>query len=150
MAILGLILGFFQALFPEGIKFLQDKRDKQHELEVMQLQMKMAAEGATAHLDEIRTTAFADEAKALQESYRMELQYSGKYSAAVRPTVTYLAMAVYIFQKVLLVLSVLYQPLPWLQGTPFAQVATIIWSEFDQTLLGWIMGFWFGSRQVKK
>lgn len=150
MVIAGLIIGFLQALVPEGMKLWQDKRDKAHELKVMELQMQQAAAGRADHLEEIRVSAQAEESRALQKSYQLELKYSGKYAASVRPTITYVAMAVYAIQKVLLILNVLYFPLPWLQDAGLAQVATVLWTEFDQTLLSWIMGFWFGSRQIKK
>lgn len=152
-AIIGAVIGFFQALVPDVIKLTQDKRDKAHELEMVKLQIQAQKDGATSHLEEIRTTSQAAESDALQKSYRSELKYSGKYSAGVRPTITYMAMGLYLLQKILLVYAIIFMPtLPWLVGTDtkMAQVAVVVWTSFDETLMSWIIGFWFGSRQVKK
>lgn len=150
-AVLAAVVGFFQAMAPEFLKFQQDKRDKTHELAVMKLQMEMQEKGINSHLDEVRITSQQLESKALQESYRAELKYSGKYSAGVRPTVTYMAMGLYLFQKVVLILAVTFsEKLPWLpENTQLVQIAAVIWTAFDETLLSWIIGFWFGSRQVQ-
>lgn len=149
--IIGAVLGFFQALIPDAMKLIQDKRDKAHELEMVKLQQKAQSEGIASHLEEVRVTAQAQEAVALQQSFRAELKYSGKYSASVRPTITYMAMTLYLVQKVLLIIHVLYAPiLPWQTGVQLADIAVVVWTAFDETLLSWIIGFWFGSRQLKK
>lgn len=149
-ALLGAVLGFFQSLAPEALKLFQDKRDKAHELAIMQLQMTMQEKGIDSHLDEVRVTAQQMESVALQNSYRAELKYSGKYSASVRPTVTYMAMGMYVIQKSLLICAIIFAPsLPWLpREAQLVQVATVVWTAFDETLMAWIIGFWFGSRQL--
>lgn len=150
-AVIGAVIGFFQAIVPDVMKLEQDKRDKSHELAIMQFQLDMKQKGLDSHLEEISVTSQQLESTALQESYRTELQYSGKYSASVRPTVTYMAMILYIFQKALLVCSIIFSPqLPWLpQNAQLSEVAVVVWTAFDETLLSWIIGFWFGSRQAK-
>lgn len=150
-ALIGGVIGFFQSMAPDLLKFQQDKHDKAHELAVMKLQMENASAGRSDQLEEIRITSQQLESKALQESYRAELKYSGKYSATVRPTVTYMAMGLYVLQKILLVCSIIFAPqLPWLpQSDHLAGVALVVWTAFDETLLSWIIGFWFGSRQIK-
>lgn len=150
-AVIAAVVGFFQAMAPEFLKFQQDKRDKEHELAVMKMQMENAAAGRSDHLEEVRITAQQVEAVALQKSYQAELKYSGKYSASVRPTVTYMAMGLYVAQKTLLVCAIVFAPrLPWLeQGANLQAIAVVVWTAFDETLLSWIIGFWFGSRQLK-
>ncbi|MDX2074716.1 MAG: hypothetical protein SFX19_10210 [Alphaproteobacteria bacterium] len=151
-AIIGAVIGFLQSLAPEALKFFQDTKDKKHELEIMRLQMEMQQKGIDSHLAEIQVQGQQAESVALQNSYRAELKYSGKYSASVRPTVTYMAMGLYVLQKILLVTAVIFAPsLPWLpRDAQLLQVAAVVWTSFDETLLGWIVGFWFGSRQIKK
>ena len=150
-ALLGGLIGFLQSLAPELLKFQQDKRDKEHEITLMKLQMENAAAGRSDHMEEVRITNQQFESKALQESYRAELKYSGKYSATVRPTVTYMAMGLYLVQKVLLIYAILFAPeLPWAaQNAQLVQLAAVVWTAFDETMLAWIIGFWFGSRQIK-
>lgn len=152
MVILGLVLGAIQAIAPEAIKYFQDSKDKKHELEIMQLQMQMQKDGMNGRLEEIKINAQQAEVAALQSSYRAELKYSGKYSASVRPTVTYMAMSLYLIQKLLLICAVIFSPtLPWLSQTQqLSSVAMVVWTAFDETLLGWIIVFWFGSRSLKK
>ena len=117
-AIIGGLIGFLQSLAPELLKFQQDRRDKAHELAIMQLQLQAQKDGYNAQLEEIRVQGQSAEAVAIQSSYRSELKYAGKYSATVRPTVTYMAMTLYVLQKVLLICSILFAPtLPWLSHT---------------------------------
>lgn len=149
-AILGGLFGLIQSLLPEGLKYLQDRRDKAHELQIMKLQMDMQAKGASDHLDEIRIGAQQAEVAALQASYRAEIKYSGKYSASVRPTVTYLAVGLYVLQKVLLIASVLFFPLPWHQKAELTSIAIVVWTAFDETILSYIVVFWFGDRQLQR
>lgn len=151
LALLGAVFGFFQSMAPEGLKFLQDKRDKAHELAIMDKQISMQEKGIDSHLQEVHVQAQSVEATAVQKSYQQELKYSGKYSASVRPTVTYMAMGLYLFQKILLVCAVIFAPtLPWVEGaSKLSDIAVVLWTAFDEMLLGWIVGFWFGSRSVK-
>lgn len=150
-AIIGAVIGFFQAMAPEFLKFQQDKRDKAHELDVMKLQMQMQQQSTDSHFQEIQLQGQQVEAVEIQKSYQSELEYSGKLSASVRPNVTYMAMGIYILQKALLVWAIIfYSNLPWLDNNArLVQSAAVIWTAFDETMLSWIIGFWFGSRQIK-
>lgn len=149
LALLGSFLGFLGALVPEALKLFQDGRDKKHELEIMRMQMAMQEKGISSRLEEITTQGYATEAVALQQSYRAELKYLGRYSASVRPTITYMLTAIYMIQKVATVYALFASPLPWQQGASLVTAALALWTAFDEMLLGTVLGFWFGSRQLK-
>lgn len=153
LALLGALFGFLQSLAPKGIELFQDAKDKKHELEIMQLQMAMQEKGISSKLEETRSANQMSEVVALQQSYMAELKAAGrqasKYSASVRPTVTYLAMGLYVVQKLLLVASVLFFPLPWITEAPLGQIANIIWTDFDEVLMSSIISFWFSSRALE-
>lgn len=152
LAFFAAIFGFVQSLAPDLLKFAQDKRDKVHELAILQLQLQQQKDGYNAKLDEISVNAKSVETAALQQSYRAEIKYSGKYAASVRPTITYMAMGLYVAQKLILIGAIIFAPdLPWLSGMAIAsQMAIIIWTPFDEMILSWIVAFWFGSRQAAK
>lgn len=140
-------LSFLGSFIPDGLKLLQDKRDKAHELAVMQLQMSMQEKGINAKFDEVAEQSYASQVVAIQESYRREIELSGKwmiaYSASVRPTVTYMMFLLYAAVKVAAVYTALAVNTTWLLAI------LAIWTPFDEALLGAVFGFWFGSR-VKK
>jgi len=137
-------LSFLGSFIPDGLKLLQDKRDKEHELAVMNLQMTMQEKGINAKFDEVAEQSYATQMNAIQESYRKELELSGKimsiYSASVRPTITYLMFSLYAAVKIAAICVALASNTTWVLPI------LAIWTVFDEALLGAVFGFWFGSR----
>lgn len=150
LAFLGALLGFLGSLAPEGLKLVQDKRDKEHELAMMQLQIQAQKDGVVAKIEEVQTSAFAQEMVAIQESYQKELQYSGKFAASVRPTITYLLTIMYLFQKSCVLYVLINSPFPWQHASSWVEAALLTWTAFDELLLSSVVGFWFGGRLFSK
>ncbi len=155
-ALIGPLVGLLGAFVPEFFKTSQDKRDKAHELAIMELQLKQQAQGAQQKLEEVQTVAIAQEAVALQESYRAELPYSGRLAASVRPVVTYLFVFEYMAIKIALLCAVLgsMSTLPWNAEASFwaalEKAIPLVWGEADMGLFGGIVAFWFSGRAIAK
>ena len=150
---------------PKLLEFFQNKADQAHELRLAQLQnerdLAMAAQGFAAQqrIEEIRTeqvsletdarmteAALAHDEKVLEKAS----QWVASYVGTVRPTVTYIFvlelvainafMAWYIWNHPNLITSI----------DDIVKYADLIFSESELSMLGSIIGFWFGSRQWAK
>lgn len=152
ITLLGSLLGFISSLVPEGMKMIQDKSDKSHEVTLLKLQMEAQKEGHTQKLEEIQLNVDATEIAALQSSYRTELKYTGWYAASVRPTVTYMIMLLFMTIEICAVLSLMYpiSDLPWHAPVPLYQALPQIWGEEEQALFAAIISFWFGDRTIRR
>ena len=150
---------------PKLLEFFQNKADQAHELRLAQLQnerdLAMAAQGFAAQqrIEEIRTeqvsletdarmteAALAHDEKVLEKAS----QWVASYVGTVRPTVTYIFvlelvainafMAWYIWNHPDLITSI----------DDIIKYSDLIFSESELSMLGSIIGFWFGSRQWAK
>ena len=143
LSILASLLGFGGSLFPQILKFFQDKRDKEHELKVMEMQMQMQTAGHTQRLEEINVQGDIEESRALYQSAQPVL--SGVHwvdalisfmTSSVRPVITYAFFGLYTWVKVA-------------QYTKVQDVA-LIWSPEDMAIFCTIVSFWFGQRAMQK
>jgi hypothetical protein len=150
---------------PKLLEFFQNKADQAHELKLAQIQtereLQLAAAGFAAQqrMEEIRTeqvametdarmteAALAHDQKIMDKASTWVVNYTG----TVRPTVTYLFvfeliainafMAWYIWNHPGLITSI----------DDIIKYSDLIFSESELSMLGSIIGFWFGSRQWGK
>ena len=150
---------------PKLLEFFQNKADQAHELRLAQVQtereLQLAAAGfaAQARMEEIRTeqvametdarmteAALAHDQKIMDKASKWVVNYTG----TVRPTVTYLFvfeliainafMAWYIWNHPNLITSI----------DDIVRYSDLIFSSDEMSMLGAIIGFWFGSRQWGK
>jgi hypothetical protein len=131
------LLGFLGGLAPELIKFLKDKQDKKHELNVMDKQAAIQSQLHTERLEEINIQGDISEAVALYKSaetkltgYKLLDGLIELYNSGVRPTITYLVIALYASEKL--------------------DLTKYDYTEFDQSTLMLILGYWFGQRSAQK
>lgn len=143
LSLIGAILGFGGSIIPQIFKFLQDKRDKEHELKILQLQMQAQAQGHMQRLEEIRAMADIEESKALYQSAQVTL--SGVkwvdavitfLTSSVRPVITYSFFIVYA----------------WVKVAMYGVEKDIlkVWSDEDMAIFCTIISFWFGQRAMQK
>lgn len=157
----GILLGGL----PKLLDYFQSKADHKHELELARVQTErekeLAALGfaAQAKVEEIRSDQIAMQTEAAmvqgaQEHDKKVLEKASKwvanYIGTVRPTVTYLFviellainafMAYYLFMHPELIKSI----------DDVIKYSDIIFSSDEMSMLGGIIGFWFGSRGFKK
>jgi hypothetical protein len=150
---------------PKLLEYFQNKADQKHELALAAVQtereLALAAAGFAAQVkvEEIRTeqvametdakmteAALAHDAKVLEKA----ASWVSSYVGTVRPTVTYIFvlelvainafMAWYLYNHPGLITSI----------DDVIRYSDIIFSSDEMTMLGGIIGFWFGSRGWSK
>lgn len=150
LAILGAIIGLFGSLLPEWLKFLNNKEDHKHEIEMGKLQMETVKLQGEIKLAELNATADVEEVKALYASAKPER--SGVrlldgimlfYNSSVRPTITYAFMFTYMMVKYATFMSYTQAGYSWQQSVQ------AIWNGEDFAVFSTILGYWFGGRMMK-
>ncbi len=151
IAILGAVLGFASSIVPNVLKIYQDKKDKEHELKLLELQMQAQAQGHVERLEEINAEADIRESEAIYK-YAQPLQQFPQTGtkwvdalaailivsanfliSTVRPIVTYSITGLYAAMK--------FQMVRLNQGNILTT-----WTEVDATIFMTVLGHWFGSR----
>jgi hypothetical protein len=157
---------------PSLLKYFQDKADQKHELALAQVQtdreLKLAAAGfaAQTRVEEIRTEQVAMQTQAqmaeaeagmvrgAQDHDKAVLAkastWVASYVGTVRPTVTYIFVAELVAINAFLCFYLWSNP--GLIGgiDDVLKYADIIFSADEMSMLGAIIGFWFGSRGWSK
>ena len=147
LTLLGSLLGFLSSLVPWVLKFLKEKEDRTHELEILDRQVEVLKLQHSHRLEEIRGLGEVTELKALYRYPRViGVKWVDALSGSVRPILTYAFFALYGVVKVVQVFHVgqLVET-----GGGLAIIATI-WHEEDQALFAAVMSFWFGQRAMGK
>ena len=70
ITILASIAGFIGSIIPECLKFLQDKNDKKHEIEILKIQMQIKDKQHNNRLDEIIHFSDLAETKFFSNTYK--------------------------------------------------------------------------------
>lgn len=130
---------------PDALKYFQDKRDKEHELAIMQMQMQQAAQGQAARLEEINAQADIAEMYAVGARVgEAETRWVKDFNAIIRP---FLAMAFFL----------LYASVKFIQiytftdtGLPWQSIAAVVWNIEDQAIFSSVIGFYFGGRLMSR
>jgi len=139
IALLGSLAGFTSAFIPELFNFLKDRKDKEHELKLIGLQIEAMKSGQHSRLEEIYVRAEAQENQYLYSHAKPTgIKWVDSLSALVRPTITYSFFLLYIVLKLLIFFSST-------QG-----ICIPIWTDEDQAIFCAVIGFWFGARAFGK
>jgi hypothetical protein len=137
LTIISAVIGFIGGLAPEVIKFFNAKGDRKHELDIMDRQIEMQKQGAMQRLEEINVQSDVAESIALYKS--AETKITGykwldglieAYNSGVRPSITYAVLLFYGLHKF--------------------EITTREFTEFDQSTLMLVLGYWFGQRAAIK
>ena len=157
----GILLGGL----PKLLDYFQSKQDQKHELALAKAQsereLALAAQGfaAQAKVEEIRSDQIAMQTEAAMTQAALDhdkqvLEKASKwianYIGTARPTVTYLFvlellaingfLAYYLWSHPELIKSI----------DDVVKYSELIFSSDEMSMLGGIIGFWFGSRGFKK
>ncbi|WP_250311727.1 hypothetical protein [Rickettsia endosymbiont of Oedothorax gibbosus] len=140
IAILSAFMGFFSSFIPEILHFLKDKKDKEHELKLIDLQLKALKTGHSARLEEIQIKADNDESKYLYQYAGMQIASNSNngnwfdfLATSVRPMITYIFFLLYVALKLAIFIK-------------FGGSVDTLWSSEDQGIFCAVIGFWFGHR----
>ena len=150
---------------PKLLEFFQNKADKKHELALAEMQMvrekEMMAMGfaAQAKVEEIRADQIAmqTDAEMTKAAYEHDAKvlekaagWASTYVATVRPTITYLFVLELIAINLYLTYYLFAHPTLVTTVDDVIKYSEIIFSPDEMSMLGGIIGFWFGSRNWNK
>jgi len=141
LAIIGSLVGFFSGLIPEVLNFVKDRKDKDHEVRLLNLQIEASKIGHNGKLEELQIKADNDEIKSLYNysNKPSKVLWVEALSSSVRPVLTYAFFLLYAAVKVIAILH-----------AGEAAAAESIWTEEDQGIFFAVIGFWFGHRAFSK
>lgn len=143
ITLLASLAGFISSLIPELLKYFVDKSDKNHEVLLLEYQMRLHKLKFNNRLEEVASLGSAEEAKALYRTYRTGVYWVDALNGTVRPVLAYAFFGIYSFIKVLqykLIAS----------SMNMTDIITILWNGDDQAIFAGIISFYFGQRAITK
>lgn len=155
LTIIGSLIGFLGSFAPKLLQMWQDKKDKAHELAVMQLQIQSQEKLGAQKLEEVRVGAESEEMKSLYQSAKIvpsDLVWKWVNSilvlldGSVRPVLTFAYFALYGLIKYTQAASVS----AFYSNISFATALAKTWTEEDQAIFATIISFWFSGRMLQK
>lgn len=165
LSLISTLGGLLLSMFPKLLELFQSKNDQKHEAELARIQtereLALAAAGfaAQAKVEELRTDQVSIQADAAmtQAAYQHEAKVLEKaapwvstFVGTVRPVITYLFVLELVFINAGLGYYVWCHP-EMIKGVDdLIKIGNEIFSEDEMAMLGGIIGYWFGSRGVKK
>ncbi len=149
-----LIAGGAVRLLPEALKLIAARRDADHEYRMTELQLRIDQARAGQALDMVHAQgAVAGDAAELQawaEALKGQgaptgVQWADAVSATVRPVLTYWwCLVLYTGHKAVLIGVGLSERLG------LAQLAPVVLTDFDCSVVASIIGFWFTDRALRR
>ncbi len=166
LSLISTLGGLLVSGLPKLLEFFQNKADQSHEIALARLQnevqLQMAAQGFAAQqrIEEIRTdqVAMQSEAQMTEAALKHDekvmekaSQWAVNYVATVRPTVTYIFVIELVLVNIGLAWFLLFKEgLGALTVDDFIRASDLIFSSEELSMLGAIIGYWFGSRGWSK
>ncbi len=135
ITLIGSLIGFISAAFPDLLKLFRDAQDRKHELRILEMQMEQQRQGHAQRLEEVGIQADIAESKALYKTYNTGIRWVDALNGTVRPVIAYSFFILYASVKVMQFSA----DLPWL-----------LWNEEDQAIFAGIISFYFGQRAMSK
>lgn len=146
LTLLGSLLGFVSSTVPSIFDFFKQKRDQAHELAMVELQMRAAAQRHTQDVELANINADIREFEAAQKSQSTVTgTWVDALTASVRPVITYCFFALFAWVEIKTAL-IIYQ----MDGLSPLTILGMIWNDEVQALFAAIMSFWFGGRALDK
>lgn len=151
--LLGGLLGGLFRLAPEGLKWLDRRGERAHELAMQDKALEFEKVRGAGRMAEIGAAADASwnsgAIDALRDAVRAQGAQSGvawvdAMSSSVRPVITYWFMALYCAAKTAAFVGALDGGAQWI---PAIQAA---WTEADQALWAGVLNFWFLGRVFER
>ena len=137
------IIVFFGSIVPDLFKMVNDKRDKKHELEIMDRQIMVQEKGLKTHLDEINVNAEIAETQILHQNFKSGIFVIDIINASVRPLLAYSFFGLYVFIK--------YTQFLFLSDISNLKIfIEVFWTIEDQAIFSGIISFYFGQRAMLK
>lgn len=142
----GIVGGIFR-LIPEGLKILDRKNERSHELALLEAEMKFAGMRAEHEMRKIDASMTIAEMDAIGDAIKEQGQtaraagwFIAAISALVRPLVTYWFVIMYSMVKIVTMSMAVSA------GADWKAVLVENWNEEDMSLLVMVLTFWFVGR----
>jgi hypothetical protein len=145
MTLLGSLIGFISAAFPDLLKLFRDTQDRKHELAILQMQMEQQKQGHANRLEEIQVQGDIAESRALYRTYYTGIKWVDALNGTVRPVVAYAFFLLYATVKLLA-----YYAMPDTSLTSLSIIYGTLWTEEDAAIFAGIISFYFGQRAMHK
>jgi hypothetical protein len=100
VTLLGSLFGFLASLVPDVMKMLQDRRDRSHELAILDKQLEQQRLGFSQKLEEIRSHSDTQQSQALYATYRTDIRWVDSFNGSVRPALAYAFFLLYAGVKI--------------------------------------------------
>lgn len=149
--LLGGLFGGVLRLAPELFKLVDKKNERAHELRMVEAEMEfakvrgeIAMRQADVQLQTAELDAMTQAFKEQSETAKNAGWFVSAISALVRPTVTYLFLALYAAVKVAAYLIAIEQ------GGNWKDVLTSMWGSDDLAVFNMIISFWFVGRVYER
>ena len=143
ITLLASLAGFISSLIPEIVKYFNDKNDKNHELRILEYQVKLKEQKFENNLDEVEVSASNAQIQALYKTYKTGVYWVDALNGSVRPVLAYSFFFIYTYIKFLqynlIIISI-----------DINDVFHILWSLEDQAIFASIISFYFGQRALSK
>lgn len=165
LSLISTLGGLLISGLPRVLDFFQDKNDKKQELDLARLQtereLALAERGFLAQqkIEEIRTDQIAMQSEAQMTVAALDhdkkvLDKASKwvvnYVGTVRPTITYILVLELVAINIWIMWHIFSLPNVLNNMDDVIKFADVVFSESEMSMLGGIIGFWFGSRGWSK
>ena len=149
--LLGGVFGGLLRLAPEVFKIFDKKNVRAHELRMVEAEMEFAKVRGEIAMRQADVQLQTAELDAMTQAFREQSEtaknagwFVSAISALVRPTVTYLFLALYAAVKVAAYLMAIEQ------GGNWKDVLTSMWGSDDLAVFNMIISFWFVGRVYER
>ena len=143
ITLLASLAGFISSLIPEIMKYFVDKRDKFHEIQILEYQIKLNQLNSESRLEEIIINNRVGETQALYRTYKTGVSWIDALNGSVRPVLAYAFFTIYTSVKYLQYLIIS-------DAISITDIVSILWSLEDQAIFASIISFYFGQRALSK
>jgi hypothetical protein len=152
LELFSLLGGGVLRLFPSFLDFFSKKRDLDHELKLLEKQMDLEKIRWQLKSEEIKLqsevateSAWAAALPKAQEIVTTGVKWVDAMNASVRPVLTYWwCLGLYTAYKGITVYVAIAS------DTALLDIANVLVTEFDRSVIGSIIGFWFLDRTLRK
>lgn len=165
LSLISTLGGLLISGLPKVLDFFQDKNDKKQELELARIQtereLALAERGFVAQqkVEEIRTDQVSMQADAQMTVAALDhdkkimdkaSKWVVNYVGTVRPTITYILVLELVAINIWIMWHIFSLPNIINNIDDVIKFSDVIFSESEMSMLGGIIGFWFGSRGWQK
>lgn len=145
ITLLASIAGFITSIVPEILRLLRDRQDKDHELKILEKQIKYqrSSSNSPRMIDEIYVARDVAEQASLYSTYKTGISWVDALNGSVRPVLAYCFFMMYGAIKFIQYSTINH-------FSDLNKNIELLWSVDDQAIFAGIISFYFGQRAFSK